>query len=167
MNGFLELLAQLSTALTEGRLTPAEAAAQVVRFLPARMACERASLWVFEADGEQRTMRQAAGSDAVTGVPLTGAELDAYLAALSARGIYVGGGGGENTLHASMGVNGTPWGVLCCTRLGTERPWLPAEITLLKRFAHAIALRRARRRFSEGAGLSLMQRFLQPALPTD
>lgn len=167
MNGFLELLAQLGAALTDGRLTPAEAAAQVVRFLPARMACDRASLWVFDGDGEQRTLRQVAGSDTVTGVPPTGAELDGYLAALSARGVYVGDGRGESTLHASMGVNGTPWGVLCCTRLGSGRPWSPAERMLLKRFAHAIALRRARRSFSEGAGLSLMQRLLQSAVPAD
>ena len=52
----------------------------------------------------------------------------------------------------------------CCTQLGQTRHWTPNEVRLLKRFADAISVRRARRRRREAEAQSLMQRLLHPHL---
>ena len=72
------------------------------------------------------------------------------------------------SLDATVGVNGNTWAVLCCAQRGATRQWTPQETRLVKGFADAISVRRARRRRREAEAASLMQRLLHTQqLPSD
>jgi GAF domain-containing protein len=133
-------------------------------------------------------MRRLAGFDGASRIPITeplvigGPNLDDYFDTLIGQGIYASHDAWadprllamvasylvpndiRSSLYAAIGVNGSTWGVLCCTQLGQTRQWTPNEVRLLKRFADAISVRRARRRRREAEAQSLMQRLLHPHL---
>jgi len=185
MKGFPELLSDIGTGLDSGTLSLPGASLRVAEHIQGQLGCSRVSLWAVESPSGQRVMRRLAGFD---GTPITeplvlgGPRLDDYFDTLAGQGVYASHDAWadprlqailasylvpndiRSSLYAAIGVNGSTWGVLCCTEHGQTRQWTPNEVRLLKRFADAISLRRARRRRREAEAQSLMQRLLRPHL---
>jgi len=184
MKGFSELLGDIGALLDNGALSMQGASLRVAEHIQGQLGCSRVSIWALESDAGGRAMCRLAGFNGHNGTPITeplvlGDEhLEEYFQTLTNNGIYAsddtwsdprlqGMKAGylvpndiRSALYAAVGVNGSTWGVLCCTQLGETRAWTPHEVRLLKRFADAISVRRARRRRREAEATSLMQRLL-------
>lgn len=191
MKGFQELLAHVSTQLDIGVMTRESSSVVVAEYILRQLACTRVSVWVLEGEAGERTMKRIAGFDGVRGAAITEpavlreAQFAAYFDALTSKGVYacpdvakdpnmaallasyLAPNGIGSSLDVTIGVNGNTWGVFCCAQEGS-REWTPQEMRLLKRFADAISVRRARRRRREADAAALMQRLLEAErLPTD
>jgi len=190
MKGFPELLSDIGAGLDSGALSLPDASLRVAEHVQGQLRCSRVSLWAVESRAGQRVMRRLAGFDGASRTPITdplevgGPRLDDYFDTLAGQGFYASHDAWadprlqallasylmpndiRSSLYAAIGVNGSTWGVLCCTQLGQTRQWTPNEVRLLKRFADAISVRRARRRRREAEARSLMQRLLHPHLQT-
>jgi GAF domain-containing protein len=188
MKGFPELLSDIGAGLDSGTLSLPGASLRVAEHVQGQLQCSRVSLWAVESQSGPRVMRRLAGFDGASRIPITeplvigGPNLDDYFDTLIGQGIYASHDAWadprlqamvasylvpndiRSSLYAAIGVNGSTWGVLCCTQLGQTRQWTPNEVRLLKRFADAISVRRARRRRREAEAQSLMQRLLHPHL---
>jgi GAF domain-containing protein len=135
-------------------------------------------------------MRRIAAFDSGTAITepaeLRGAEFAEYFQALTSKGVYICPDTladpnlvamresylVPNDIRASLdvtiGANGTTWAVYCCAQRGATREWTPQEVRLLRRFADAISVRRARRRQREAEVSTLMERLMSGnALPVD
>jgi GAF domain-containing protein len=197
MQEFKELLSNLATLLDTGAITLQETTTIVGRHIQGRMGCSRLTFWTLEGEAGQRVMTRVGGFDGVTNTPLlepatlTDAEFGAYFDALTSQGIYVCDDaladerllamrdsyllpfGIRASLDAAISVNGNALGVLCCAQQGATRHWLQHEVTLLKRYASEISLRRARRLMAHEDGvMAQAQSFLtrvaeesRPAVP--
>ncbi len=184
MKGFSELLAHLSAQLDSGTMTLPSASVSMAEYVLGQLACSRVSVWVLDGAAGRREMRRIAGFDGVTRMPITEPallsedEFAAYFDALMKKGVYVCPDALADphmaamrasylmpnqigaSLDATIGVNGGVWGVFCCSQHGAARHWTPQEVRLLRRFADAISVRRARRRQREAEAATLMQRLL-------
>jgi GAF domain-containing protein len=184
MQGFPELLADLSARLDAEAVTLQVASTAMAEYVQGQLACSRVSVWGLEGEVGQRVMRRIAGFDGVSHTAITEAaelheqEFAAYFDALTEKGVYVCPdamtdphlaamrdtylvpNGIGASLDATIGVNGSTWGVYCCAQQGATRQWTPQEVRLLRRFADAISVRRARRRQREAQAVTLMQRLL-------
>jgi GAF domain-containing protein len=197
MKGFLELLAHLGVQLDAEAITLQGAALSMAEYIQGRMSCSRVSVWLFEGETGARVMRRIAGFD--SGTPLTEpavlheTEFTEYFQALTSKGLYacpdtladpklaafresyLVPNDIRASLDATIGANGVTWAVFCCAQRGAPREWTPQERRLLKRFADAISVKRARRRRREAEVASLMQRLLmsepillsEPGQPSD
>jgi len=188
MKGFPELLGDIGVGLDGGTLSLTGAALRVAEHVQGQLRCSRVSLWVVESPSGQRVMRRLVGFDGASRAPITeplvlgGPHLDDYFDTLIGQGIYASHDAWadprlqamvagylvpndiRSSLYAAIGVNGNTWGALCCTQFGQTRQWTPNEVRMLKHFADAISVRRARRRRREAEAQSLMQRLLSPHL---
>jgi GAF domain-containing protein len=190
MKRFTDLLAHVGTQLDAGTMTLQDAALCMAEFIQGQMACSRMSVWMLEGEPGQQLMRRLAAFDSGTAITepalLRGEEFAEYFEALTSKGIYASPDTladprlaamresylVPNDIRASLdvtiGVNGTTWAVYCCAQRGATRVWTPQEMRLLKSFADAISVRRARRRRREAEAASLTQRLLESqALPSD
>jgi GAF domain-containing protein len=190
MKGFTELLAHLGAQLDAEAMTLQGAALSMAEYIQGRMACSRVSVWVLEGEADARRMWRIAGFDG--GAPVTepavlrNEEFADYFDVLTSKGVYASPDALADphlaalregylvpndiraSLDATIGVNGTTSAVFCCAQRGATRQWTPHEMRLLKRFADAISVRRARRRRREAEAASLMQRLLdEQGLPSD
>jgi GAF domain-containing protein len=190
MKGFTELLAHLGAQLDAEAMTLQGAALSMSGYIQRQIACTRVSVWMIEGEGDARHMWRIAGCDG--GQPISepavlrNEEFAEYFDVLTSKGLYASPDAladphlaamresylVPNDIRASLdvtiGVNGTTWAVYCCAQRGETRQWTPQEMRLLKRFADAISVRRARRRRREADATSLMERLLSGhALPTD
>ncbi len=185
MKAFMELLAHHGAQLDAGTMTLQGAALGMTEFVQGQMACSRVSVWLLDGEPGRREMRRLAGYDGVARSPLTEPwvlheeEFAAYFDALTKRGVYACPDTLADphlaamresyllphdiraSLDATIGANGVTWGVYCCAQQGGTREWTPQEVRLLRRFADAISVRRARRRRREAEATSLMQRLLE------
>jgi GAF domain-containing protein len=163
------LLDRIAQGLENGVLTQREAAQYVGQHLCRLLYCSRATLWSLGGPPDAPVLAQVGGFDACAGRPLiepvqlAPADCPDWLAALSRTGLYVSNDAAGDValrglragyleplrigaaIHVTIGVNGTPSGVLFCEQCGSARAWSPAEIATLKRIAVAISIRRARR----------------------
>lgn len=184
MKGFSELLVHVGVQLDAGTLTLQGAALSMAEYAQGQIGCSRVSMWVLDGVAGQREMRRVAGFDGVTRAPITEPallheeEFAAYFDALTRKGVYVC----PDTLAdpcmaamrasylepnhigasvgATIGVNGSVWGVFCCSQQGATRDWTPQEVCLLRRVADAISVRRARRQLREAEATTLAQRLM-------
>ncbi|HET7794872.1 MAG TPA: GAF domain-containing protein [Rhizobacter sp.] len=192
MKAFNDLLADVGAQLDADTLTLQGAALRMAEFIQQAIACSRMSVWMLEGEGEARAMSRLVGYDGDTRSAITepawlrGAEFADYFSALTSKGLYVCNDAWADpnmagmresylvpndiraSLDVTIGVNGTTWAVYCCAQRGATRQWTPQEMRLLRRFADAVSVRRARRRRREAEAASLMQRLLEEqVLPVD
>ncbi|MBC7956737.1 MAG: GAF domain-containing protein [Cytophagales bacterium] len=188
MKGFPELLAHLSAQLDAEATTLQAASMSLAEYVQGQLACSRVTAWVLEGDVGHRVMRRIAGFDGVSRTPITEPaqlheeEFAAYFEALASKGVYVcpDTQAAPNlaamrdsylipnrigaSLDVTIGVNASTWGVCCCSQQGATRQWTPQEVRMVRRFAHAISVRRARRRRREAEAATLVQRLLLSAV---
>ena len=187
MTRFTQLLGMLSERLTAGTIDLEAAALAVAEHVADEFACSWASLWILDGDAEARVMRRLTAYCTATRrriaapVVLTGAEFGPYFDAPRRDGCYVcddvqadprlqpmldshlGPSDIRASLSAVIGVNASTSGILTCSQLGRPRRWLPHEVTLLKRMANEISIRRARRRAAERQARDLLSAMFDAA----
>jgi GAF domain-containing protein len=188
MTRYTQLLGTLSERITAGTMDLAAAAVVVAEYVATEFQCSRGSIWLLEGDGEARVMRRLAAYCSATRQPvaapvvLTGAQFGAYFDALRCDGGYVchdvladpklepmmrphlGPEDIRASLSAVIGVNASTSAILTCSQLRQPRRWLPHEVTLLKRIANEISIRRARRRVAEQQAQDLLGALLDTAI---
>ncbi len=182
MRQFKALLARISADLDCGKLDERGAALAVVRHVQQQFACSRVSFWLLEGEADARVMRRVAAHDALSSLGamtepavLARDEFASYVDFITRQAVYVCNDAFNdehlsamletylrpNDIHAALdatiSVNGQPWAILCCAQRGATRRWLPQEVTLIKRMASEISMRRARRGVRESESSSLAQ----------
>jgi GAF domain-containing protein len=167
--GVQALAGHISALLDHDAISLAEAAAIMAKFVQGQLGCSWVSIWVFAPSERGRVMRHLAGYDAVTPATVTKwpelaeSECPAYFGALRSQGAYVCNDcladerlapmreryliphAIRASMDATIGFNGTARGVIRCGQRGATREWTPQDITLIKRVAAEISMRRARR----------------------
>ncbi len=182
MKAFKDLLSRISADLDCGQMAPRGAAEAVVRHVQQQFNCSRASFWLLEGEADARVMRRVAAHDAQSSpglvaepAVLTRDEFADYVDFITKQAVFVCHDAFNdehlspmretylrpNDIHAvldaTISVNGQPWAILCCAQRGAKRRWLPQEVTLIKRIASEISMRRARRGVRELESTSLAQ----------
>lgn len=184
MKRFLTLLDELTLGLDNRTLTLDDTSERMCRFIQAELHCSQATVWLLEATAQGPALRRQIGYDGVAGLlippqpAMCHPRLSAYVEELTHRGVFVSDDAmGDERLaplresflvperigalmYAAIGANGSTWALFGCAQCGAPRHWTAHEQRMLKAYADAISVRRARRRRREAEAATFAQRLL-------
>jgi len=120
------LLADISDSLDRGTIDLATAARRLVQFVREYMRLDEVGLWVFDGEGDKRTLKQIAGC------PDPGAGASTVMRCLELHAEHP-------PLWAAIRVNATTIAMLGGTRRDDFRAWSPREAASLQKIATRVA----------------------------